>query len=87
MKFRWSARRLKAGASAALRRFRGLVRDDSGQDIVEYALLGALIGIAALLVWQQLAALVGVTYDQTTGAAGTVQDLSACTPDPGGGGC
>src|SRR5215207_7668299 len=26
--------------------------DESGQDLVEYALLGALIGIAAILVWQ-----------------------------------
>jgi Flp pilus assembly pilin Flp len=83
----WRGARPLNAAAAALRRLGGLARDDSGQDIVEYALLGALVGIAALLVWQQLAGLVGVTYDQTTGATGTVQDLSACTPDPGGGGC
>jgi len=60
------------------------VRDESGQDIVEYALLGALIGIAAILTWQQLATTVGITYGTTDAG---VQGLSACTPDPGGGGC
>ena len=69
------------GDGNALRRFIG---DDSGQDIVEYALLGALIGIAAILTWQQLATTVGVTYGTTDAG---VQGLSACTPDPGGGGC
>jgi Flp pilus assembly pilin Flp len=75
---------LPAGLRTELAR---LAREESGQDIVEYALLGALIGIATILVWQQLAATVGVTYQDTVGAAGTVQDLSGCTPDPGGAGC
>ena len=77
-----SSRPLPAsGAGNVLQRF---VRDECGQDIIEYALLGALIGIAAILTWQQLATTVGVTYG--TADAG-VQGLSACTPDPGGGGC
>jgi Flp pilus assembly pilin Flp len=60
------------------------INDEDGQDLVEYALLGALIGIAAILTWQQLATTVGVVY----GAADSAQQgLSACTPDPGGGGC
>ena len=58
--------------------------DDTGQDIVEYALLGALIGIASILTWQQISATVGVVYGQADVAQ---QGLSACTPDPGGGGC
>jgi Flp pilus assembly pilin Flp len=60
--------------------------DESGQDIVEYALLGALIGIASILTWQLLAVTVGNVYS----AADTgVQATSACTPDPiaAGGGC
>jgi pilus assembly protein Flp/PilA len=66
-----------------------LLLDDSGQDIVEYALLGALVGIAAILTWQQLATTVGIAYGATdnTGVQGAVQGLSSCTPDPGGGGC
>ena len=59
-------------------------REDTGQDVVEYALLGALIGIAAILTWQQIATTVGVVYGQADAAQ---QGLSACTPDPGGGGC
>ena len=57
-----------------------LVRDDRGQDIVEYALLTALIGVAAIAIWNELVVRVGQVY----GAADTgVQNLSACTPDPG----
>ena len=70
-----------AGAGDVLQRF---VWDESGQDIIEYALLGALIGIAAILTWQQLATTVGIAYGTTDAG---VQGLSACTPDPGGGGC
>ena len=58
--------------------------DDTGQDVVSTALLGALIGIAAILTWQQLAATVGVVYGNADVAQ---QGISACTPDPGGGGC
>lgn len=64
--------------------FHRFIRDDTGQDVVEYALLGALIGIAAIVTWQQLATTVGAVYGAADGAQ---QSLSACTPDPGGGGC
>jgi Flp pilus assembly pilin Flp len=68
---------------ATLNRFRS---DESGQDIVEYALLGALVGIASILIWQALVVTVGNVY----GAAdANVQIRSSCTPDPisAGGGC
>ena len=60
--------------------------DESGQDIVEYALLGALVGIAAILIWQALVVTVGNVY---TAADTGVQATSACTPNPisAGGGC
>ena len=64
--------------------FQRFIREETGQDIVEYALLGALIGIAAILTWQQIATSVGVVYGEADVAQ---QSLSACTPDPGGGGC
>jgi Flp pilus assembly pilin Flp len=70
-------------AIAALDRLRS---EESGQDIVEYALLGALVGIASILIWQALVATVGNVY----GAADAdVQIKSSCTPDPisAGGGC
>ena len=63
---------------------RQAIADDSGQDLIEYALLGAIIGIGSIVAWSQLATAVGTVY----GAANTdVQAVSACTPDPGGGGC
>jgi Flp pilus assembly pilin Flp len=61
---------------AGLRRF---LEEESGQDIVEYALLTALIGIAAILTWQVVADSVGVAYGQSDT---DVQALGAFTPDP-----
>jgi len=60
--------------------------DESGQDIVEYALLGALIGIASILTWQLLVVTVANVY---TAADTGVQTTSGCTPNPiaAGGGC
>jgi len=70
-------------AIAASARFRS---DESGADIVEYALLAALIGIVSIVIWQQLVATVGVVY---TSADTNIQIKSGCTPDPisAGGGC
>ena len=67
--------------AALLRR---LQSDDSGQDVVEYALLGAVIGIAAIVVWQQV---VTAVFNAYTASDTGIQAVSACTPDPGGGGC
>jgi len=68
--------------------FVGLLRhgaaDDSGQDVIEYALLGAVVGIASILTWKVLVKTVGNVYKA---ADADVQGVSACTPDPGGGGC
>jgi len=64
--------------------WRQLCSDDAGQDLVEYALLGALVGIASILTWQLVVIAVGNAY---TAADGGVQAVSACTPDPGGSGC
>ncbi len=63
---------------------RAFVPDDSGQDIVEYALLGALVGIASILTWQQVVLRVGIAY---IAADTNVQTLSSCTPNPDGSGC
>ena len=35
---------------------RAFLREDSGQDLVDYGLLSALVGVAAVLIWQQLVA-------------------------------
>lgn len=56
-----------------------LLSEESGQDVIEYALLAALVGIASILTWQLLADTVGVAYGDSDTA---VQDLGAYTPDP-----
>ena len=67
--------------------FQGFVSEDSGQDIIEYALLAALVGITAIATWQLVENGVGTVYGNRTSVAGPIQTLSECTPDPGGGGC
>jgi Flp pilus assembly pilin Flp len=61
-----------------------LARDDSGQDVIEYALLGAFIATVGILAWQGIG--VGIKNAYLGWDTG-VQNLSSCTPDPGGGGC
>ncbi len=58
--------------------------DDSGQDVVEYALLGAVVGVASILTWKAVVTVFGSVYQA---ADADVQGVSACTPDPGAGKC
>ena len=41
-----------------------LVADESAQELVEYALLGAFIGVVSVLVWQNIATLIGERYTE-----------------------
>jgi pilus assembly protein Flp/PilA len=66
---------------------RRFVRDDSGQDLIEYALLGSLVGIAAILVWQQLATTVGVVFGEATGTGANGVQAISCPPGPDGVAC
>lgn len=66
---------------ALVRRF---VADDDGQDLIEYALLSAFIGVCCVLVWVNIRGAIGNVYGRWDT---NVQNLSSCTPDPGGGGC
>lgn len=65
-------------------RLRAFVRDESGQDLIEYGLLSALIGVCAILVWTNFPGILAAVYGSWDGS---VQAVSSCTPDPGGGGC
>ena len=62
---------------------RVFVLEETGQDAIEYALLAAIIGVAAILIWQQIAQEVGLAYVQ---ADSDTQDLY-CMPNPDGTGC
>jgi Flp pilus assembly pilin Flp len=61
-----------------------LIEDESGQDLIEYALLACFIGICAIVAWTNIPPKIAVAY---SGWDSSVQVLSSCTPDPGGGGC
>ena len=64
---------------SALRR---LIFDDRGQDLIEYALLTALIGFAGLAAFDFIRAAIGTTY---TSWESTTNDLWE-PPNPIGGG-
>jgi len=57
-----------------------LIHDDRGQDLIEYALLTAGLGLAGAAIWPAITAAVGVVY---TGLDTTTQNLWQA-PDPGG---
>jgi len=57
-----------------------LIRADEGQDIIEYALLTAGLGLVGIAVWPAITNAVGVVYGNLDGQT---QDLWE-VPDPGG---
>jgi pilus assembly protein Flp/PilA len=48
-----------------------LVRDDQGQDLIEYALLAAFISLAAVLAIQQLGTAVNNVYTKVSSTLNT----------------
>lgn len=60
------------------------IHDDGGQDLIEYALLACFIGVCAVVAWTNIPPKIAAAYGTWDTS---VQNLSACTPDPGGGGC
>lgn len=60
------------------------LRDEGGQDVIEYALLAAFIGVCAVVAWTNIPPHIAAAYANWDS---TIQSLSSCTPDPGGGGC
>jgi Flp pilus assembly pilin Flp len=56
-----------------------LLQREDGQDLVEYALLVAFVGVAALAAWLAIENALASGY---TGWDATDQNLGAVTPDP-----
>jgi Flp pilus assembly pilin Flp len=50
--------------STILKKLRGLVHDDEGQDIIEYALLAAFIAIVAAVILVNIGPLIEDIYTQ-----------------------
>lgn len=65
---RRARRRIRTGSKALIE----LLREDDGQDLLEYALLAAFVGLAGLVVLQLFAGVVGAVY---TGWDAGVQGL------------
>jgi Flp pilus assembly pilin Flp len=57
-----------------------LIRDEDGQDLVEYALLIAFFGLMLAVLWPNITAAVGMRYGSTRSG---IQGLWS-TPDPRG---
>jgi Flp pilus assembly pilin Flp len=60
------------------------IRDDDGQDLIEYALLACFIGVCAVVAWNNIPTKIANAYQNWDSS---VQNLSSCTPNPGGTGC
>ena len=44
--------------------WRRLLRDEDGQDVIEYALLTASIGLAGIATWPLISVAIGATYQR-----------------------
>ena len=64
-----------------LKQLRRLLSSDEGQDVIEYALLTASVGLMGIAVWPLIGAAIGAAYQRFDTRT---QDLWE-TPDPGGG--
>ena len=51
---------------------RRLIFDDGGQDLIEYTLLSALIGIVGILAWTNVGSAINTTYAVGHGRAGPI---------------
>jgi Flp pilus assembly pilin Flp len=56
-------------------------RDDRGQDLIEYALLTAAVGVAAAATWPLIVETIGTTYTALDAGTQGLWD----PPPPGGG--
>jgi hypothetical protein len=69
-------------ATPALRLLRRLAIETDGQDLIEYALLTAFIGMTGFAAWAAIRTGLGVAYESYIDAAWDLWEPD----DPGGGG-
>ena len=70
---------MRIGAQFA-RAVAAMIADDGGQDLIEYALLTAIIGIAGLLVFSTLSTHMGTAYNSWNAAGQNA--WQPCPPQP-----
>ena len=61
-----------------------LIHGEKGQDVIEYVLLTAGIGLAGIAVWPAITAAIGTVYGTLVDVNGPTQGLWEI-PNPGGG--
>jgi Flp pilus assembly pilin Flp len=71
---------MDAGTLFSGRLLLGLFRDEHGQDLIEYALLTAGIGLAGIAVWPAITTAVGAAYQTLDTRTQSLWQV----PDPGG---
>ena len=59
--------------------WRRLLRDEDGQDVIEYALLTASIGLAGIATWPLIRVAIGITYGRLDTKTQDIWEV----PDPG----
>jgi len=59
--------------------WRRLLRDEDGQDVIEYALLTASVGLMGIATWPLIAAGIGTTYQRLDTQTQDIWQV----PDPG----
>ena len=60
------------------RTFRRLFAEDSGQDLIEYALLSGFIGLAGVAAFSGMGSVMKIAYDSWVNGANTHADM----PEP-----
>jgi Flp pilus assembly pilin Flp len=68
---------LRIGVHAMIRRAVTLIADDSGQDLVEYALLAGLIGVVGAAILPAIAEQMGVAYNSWLSGAEAIWEPPA----------
>ena len=71
---------MRIGAQSAREIAARFMTDDSGQDLIEYGLLTAIIGLAGLLAFSTLATTMGTVYGRWNTAGQTA--WQPCAPLP-----
>ena len=73
--------RIGGSARLAARRLSRFIDDERGQDVIEYALLTAALGVLSAATWPVIASAIGTAY---TALESNTQNLWE-PPPPGGG--
>jgi pilus assembly protein Flp/PilA len=67
----YNTRKWKQSVKNMKHLLQSMIADDSGQDLVEYVLITAVVALGSLLAMRQLSNLLGNTFNNIANAVGT----------------